>query len=600
MPTLTSQDYTVHKQQQRTLYAKINILDFNYNPISEIQGVVLSGSINIDANSDIRRTASISLVAIDESFKVASGSKIWLDKYINIWTGIKDIVDGTVAWTNHGIFMPNNPTVQYSPTDKILSFEAVDLMAKLTGMRNGQIEGIPILISAGSNLRDTIISVLSDFTTFTRYSIDEPTYKIIPNDINIDAGGTVYDILVQLRDINPNYQIYFDVDGVFRFERIPDGTDEPTIVTDDLLSLLALDYTVNTDFESVKNYIEVYGKSHEPQYFGTVVRSTNTYTITLPTGSTTPSNGALIGFILPSVIGTGNARIMISITGTGVVLDKSLMNENGNTINFPSDVLSEYVIIKYDSTLNGFIYYGRQQSQAKISTFNLDSPFYAGADYDCGSATITAPTPPSVNYQYNVSNSDITGLSMLSGKTIYFYSPEAVINPTIKINGLVAKPFVNSDDTPAFYAGNCVAIYNGNTDTFVYQGNNKGIGKIRKVCMGGDYDVIYTDNLAYQRALYELYLATNLNDSLTINCVPIYWLDVNSLMSYTLPDESEPTLWMIQNISVDLSHEGTMSITAIKFYPAYPSWDYVAPNFEAMTTFFTYVNFGNMHFDNND
>jgi len=597
MPTLTSQDYAVHKQQQRTLYAKINVLDFNYIPISEIQGVVLSGSVSIDANSDIRRTASISLVAIDETFSIASGSKIWLDKYINIWTGIKDITDGSIAWTNHGIFMPNSPSIQYSPTDKTLSFESVDLMAKLTGMRNGQIEGMSISIPAGSNIRDTMISVLTDFTTFNRYSIDTPPYNITPTDINIDAGGTVYDILVQLRDINPNYQIYFDVDGVFRFERIPDGTGEPSIVTDDLLSLLVLDHSVNTDFESVKNYIEVYGKSHEPQYYAsTVVRATDTYTLTLPTGTTTPTDGSLIGFTLPSV-GTGNARVMISITGVGVVLDKSLTNENDIDINFPSSVVGEYIIIKYDSTHNSFVYYGLQQSQAKVSTFNLDSPFYAGADYDCGTATID----PVIYYQYNISNANgtITDLSSLSGKTIYFNSPEAVINATIKISGLVAKPFVNSDGTPAFYSGNCVAIYNGNTEQFVYKGNNKGIGRIRKVCMGGDYDLIYTDDLAYQRALYELYLANNLNDSLTINCVPIYWLDVNNLMSYTLPDEEEPTLWMIQNISVDLSQDGTMSITAIKFYPAYPPWDYVPEDFETVTTFFSYVNFGNMSFANN-
>jgi len=578
MPTLTSQDYAVHKQNQRTLYVKINILDFNYTPINEIQGVVLSGNISIDANSDIRRTASISLVAIDESFKISSGSKIWLDKYINIWTGIKDISDNTIAWVNHGIFMPNNPSVQYSPTDKTLSFEAVDLMAKLTGMRNGQIEGMDISISAGSKIRDTMISILSDFTTFTRYSIDEPTYNLVPNEIFIDAGGTVYDILVQLRDINPNYQIYFDVDGVFRFEQIPDGTNDPTIVTDDLLSMLTLDYSVNTDFESVKNYIEVYGKSHEPQYFGTCVRTTDDYIITIPVGSTTPSNGDLIGFVLPSV-GTGNATVTIAISGGAVVLGEPLVKETQQNsggvytdipINFPSDVAGEYIVVKYDSTRSAFIYYGRQQSQAKVSVFNLDSPFYAGADFDCGNATID----PVLYNQYNISDADgaITTLSNLSGKTIYFNSPEAVINATIKIGSLDAKPFINEDGSNAEYSGNCVAIYNGNIEKFIYKGNNKGIGIIRKVCMGGDYDVIYTDALAYERAIYELYLATNLNDSITINCVPIYWLDVDSLMSYTLSDEEEATLWMIQNISVDLSHEGTMSITAIKFYPTYPPW----------------------------
>jgi len=582
MPTLTNQDYSVHKQQQRTLYAKINVLNFNYVPINEIQGVVLSGSITIDANSDMRRTASISLVSIDDTLKVSSESKIWLNKYIQIWTGIKDINDGSIVWTNHGIFMPNNPSIQYSPTDKTLSFEAVDLMSKLTGMRNGQIDGLSTVIPSGSNIRNVMRDIILQFTTFTQYSISKPDYNTTPADISIDAGGTVYDILTQLRDINPSWQMYFDVDGVFRFEQIPTGLNDATLVTDDLLSGLILDYSVNTDFENVKNYIEVYGKSHEPQYYtdDVVYSSGYKYTLTLPTltESTLPDN-ATIGFVLPDTSGSV-ATIIIKNKDGVVVCNNYMVNENNMSTEFPSDTQGSYLVIKYTNPY--FLYYGHQQAQATIFTSNLESPFYAGAYYECGKAKID-----DTHYnQYNISNADgqITSFDSfnlndaLESDTIHFDSPDKVINAKIKIDGLDAKPFVNSDNSPALYKGDCIVVYNATTQKFVYKGSNQGIGVIHKICVGGDYDVIYTDALAYQRALYELYKSNNLNDSITMNCVPIYWLDVNNIMSFTLPNESKPTLWLIQNISLDISCEGTMSITAIKFYPEYPPWDYKPNN----------------------
>ena len=47
----------------RTHYVKIVILDSNEKPISEIQGRVSAGSINIDGSSSVRRSGSITFLA---------------------------------------------------------------------------------------------------------------------------------------------------------------------------------------------------------------------------------------------------------------------------------------------------------------------------------------------------------------------------------------------------------------------------------------------------------------------------------------------------------------------------------------------------------
>ena len=83
---ITQQEYRVAKQNGRIIHTKINILNFDFQNVGEISGVVLEGSTySIDATSDIRRTCNISLVPKDNSFNIEYGGKLWMDKYIQVF-----------------------------------------------------------------------------------------------------------------------------------------------------------------------------------------------------------------------------------------------------------------------------------------------------------------------------------------------------------------------------------------------------------------------------------------------------------------------------------------------------------------------------------
>ena len=125
------------KQPYRKLYIKLNVLNFSMQNTGEISGRCIGGSVNVDANSDIRRTCKITLVAEKSSFVIEPGSEIWMDKYIQLYVGIKNINTAEILWHNMGIYIINKPSTSYSGTDVSLSFEGVDLMSKLTGLRNG-------------------------------------------------------------------------------------------------------------------------------------------------------------------------------------------------------------------------------------------------------------------------------------------------------------------------------------------------------------------------------------------------------------------------------------------------------------------------------
>ena len=266
---ITQEEYRVTKQQGRIIHTKINILNFQFETVGEISGVVLDGSTyNTDATSDIRRTCSISLIPKDTSFNIEYGSKLWMDKYVQIFIGIEDIQNkNKVVYSNIGIYLINNPEQVYDAVNNTITINGVDLMAKMTGMRNGYLEGITYQINQNESIKDAMTALINDECGFIKYSIDEPSpTTLTPYEMSFGLGSTAYNICSQLRDINANYQTYFDQEGTFWFNQIPSGRNEQIMLDDDIWDKVLISYKKSTDYESVKNYIEVFGKAQDEGY----------------------------------------------------------------------------------------------------------------------------------------------------------------------------------------------------------------------------------------------------------------------------------------------------------------------------------------------
>ena len=74
------------------------------------------------------------------------------------------------------------------------------------------------------------------------------------------------------------------------------------------------------------------------------------------------------------------------------------------------------------------------------------------------------------------------------------------------------------------------------------------------------------------RAKWELYRLCRLQDSVTLNCIPIYWLDVNWLVEITLPNKygkEETEKYIIKSINIGSGVGATMSVSMMKYYPYY-------------------------------
>ena len=468
---ITQQQYQVLKQPIIERYIKLYLLNFQFQKVNEISGNLINCSVSGDGNSDLRHNCSVSLVVTDSSFDIKAGGQIWLDKYIQPYIGIRDIYTNDIVWENQGIYLINAPSWDFDAETNVLSFAGLDLVSKLTGLRNGELEGLPTIIAQGENVRSAIIATLA-LAGFNNYIISEcvnndGSIQDVPYDLKVEQGATVWDLLKLLRDILPQYQMYFDKDGVFHYEIIPSGYNMQSIFDDDLLNQLLIKEKTDTDFESVKNYIEVYGVTHSINFFS-IETTVNSSILSLKISSlSTLSEFLMIGWVTPSAI-TGNIKLNVNSTG-----NKNLVDSNGDFIT--SLDADTYYVAQYQS--NGtWLFLGHLQAQAIYSDINPDSPFY--------------------------------------------------------INGTT--------------------------------------GIIRHICIGGDYNNIQSDELAFQRAKLEIYWRCRLNDNITLNIIPIPWIEVNTLFTHGIRNSENKEQWMIDKYSVDYSEQGEMSITAHKYYPYYP------------------------------
>lgn len=547
----TQEQYNTTLQLYRNLNIKINVLDFKYNIIDEISGIVMDGNINIDADSDIRRTADITMQLRSNYTKTGAvgagtqshdwywtaGNVYWFDKYIQIFIGIESISTQEIVWVNQGIYMLNTPNVSYDATTNSLSLEAVDLMSKLTGLRNGYLDGLEHIIPPESDIAKVIESILEE-AGFDKYIVYSPSeQKTTPYEIKIDIGSTVYDLLTELRDINPNWEMFFDENGVFIFQKIPSGNiinpntgeyqmDAPNI-TPVLWEKLQLGYELNTNFEDVKNYVEVLGHTYEPN-------------ITLESTQISQSGNILtlnVGKLTMTVASAIVISFPISVTDlTQDVTDLSTSQQiNQIRIKYSSDNNSTGWTITLNLDEKDVIKYGNCYYVVRVMSTLFDKPDGYVTDY---------LNPNYVEWLYC---------------------------------GFVQSYGVAWENNPAspFYVGARININNSTTPNSDYH-NAKFRNQIRYVCVGDEYDNIYSNDLARQRAEYEIYLRSRLHDTLTVTTVPIYWAGVNEIMEYNLPNETDgngqpiSSYWLIKSVSTDLSITGTQTITAIRYYPLYP------------------------------
>ena len=195
-------------QNNRKIFGRITVLSFNEQPAYSIEGLITGGSVNVDGESSVRRTCSLTMVMKkDEQINFGINNKFKLD------IGISNMPDSPyqddIIWFNQGIFIVIDYSLSIDETKITLNLTGKDKGCLLNGEMGGQffaetkLDTLEIVDDNGNIqykkllIKDIIYNLLTEMN-------NENPANIILNDL--DEYG--YELL-EYRGDKPLYTVYF-------------------------------------------------------------------------------------------------------------------------------------------------------------------------------------------------------------------------------------------------------------------------------------------------------------------------------------------------------------------------------------------------------
>lgn len=505
-------DIAILSQKTKEFFLRLELLNSNFQPIDTLKTSIISGSVSIDASSSVRVCFDITAQLINKTYLVSEISKIWFDKYVRCYIGIKSTRNNEVFYYPIGIALFNENTYTYDSSNNTITFKCPDLMSRLNGVRNGQIGGASTTkIAAGTNIREALIGVITQLGGVKKFIISEigeeqgsgmdiVTEELntsVPYDLEFSAGSTVYDMVEKLYTLYSGYEVFFD-DNTFVCQKIPTGNNLVPVIDWQTIekSQLIISESQNNSFEKIKNVTEVWGKQIvADRYTDVCTNSGSQYNATFVDLDTLES-GKTYAVKLNVANMTSPTLKINTLTAYPIV--------NSEGVSLTKNTINGYSAFKFLN--NKFFYLGQFQVHA-IAIHVSEMPSIEKQSY--------------YKQKYNCDNIG------------YIVNPESPYTVE-KIDRL--NPFN---------------------------------GEILDVKTGEDYEKIYSQDLALQRAKYENWKTTRLEDSLTLEMQLVPWLQVNKLITYKSKITGEIGTYIIKSISFALL-DGKMQVNCIRYYPLYP------------------------------
>lgn len=576
------------------LRCAVYLLDSQLVPVDEIQGECISGNISVDASSETRRTCSLTLYSKERSYHINEYNKIWFRRRVKVRLGLIAPASQQTFWYDMGIFVFNTASYTCSADTRTISLQCGDLTTLLDGTHGGILDSSAFSIQAGSDIQKIIEDLLNIHTDIREYRIgtigeydclrgksiswkqnrmdsgsslevvnlqeaddcdylsDSPyldeyevlaystgnklnifsseenivygvevekyidlgSWHMLPCDLSFSGGTPLYDILVKLRDLYPGYESYFDKDGQFILNLIPTCEHDPLLLDYSDLQPLVIEETFNRDFTSIKNATRIYGKSIE------VERYAKEKALTFREYS---EDGTVLGYILE------------------LHLEK-LSFSSGLKIGFQFP---------------------------HLDTENLDTSLPLYLQLNACSSKISPSGELTENLMPNIlpcctKNTVIHSESSPAAETVYSPMPLSQFLPEESY----CFQYIKNQSCMVYLGMYQVEAYVEDQNPESPFSVDK-IGVRLQVLSGGEYDNITDINTCRERAEYENWLAGRLNDTATLNCVLIPFLDMNQKVRYRTFSTGETYSYIIKNLQFSLT-DCTCSITMSRFYDLYP------------------------------
>lgn len=173
-------------------YAKLTLLNWQEEPLKEIQGEIVSGSLSKDGSSAVRVTGNLTTTVDAGSYSVEDANMDFaVNKKIFIEIGIKNYTDEypeyPILWFPQGVFFIKSFACNSSSSSALnISLTINDKMSMLNG-------------DAGGTFPSTIILDTQDTQTETgAYATEKvPIYRIIQEVVNHWGGEDLNNIVIE-------------------------------------------------------------------------------------------------------------------------------------------------------------------------------------------------------------------------------------------------------------------------------------------------------------------------------------------------------------------------------------------------------------------
>lgn len=598
----------------------------DYNYIDRIEGVITDGNFSVDSSSDIRRTLSLSMVVTDSNFEIGYDKKIWLDKLIIVQIGLSSPVNFTPKWYQLGVFVLKTANYSVSESGNTLSLECSDMVCLLNGDRGGIVRGaktieidssktcypatfiysdnnvnlgmtvpnysswndlyyvgftlnmdestkkqysgrnvyininqlgsLPLVDYQYNNIKCKDLQVETPYTFkysqvkkddkavdvlvmnhmnsiqgamesiiklsgINNYNIckigydqtpttQNPYPYLIPYKLTYSNSDNYYKIVSDLRDLYSGYDTYFNEYGQFICETIPTGEGDMPLLTYNIIDNLILSESEAYDLSEIHNVTEIWGKSLEVDCYNVNVDYVFDHENKVVTIHTNKSF---------------DTEILVGFTNIDLTMNYDRNTINDYSVKIHTDSYGDVELIE-DYTNKVLV---------KVSQL-LDN----------------------TGYCFKLNYLDYS-------KTCYaiFYGQFEVHGVNVLTNNTPTQEIIEDFKTR----------YNGDNISFTVipesQFSIEKCGELNQSLSGNDYDNIYTNSLALQRAEYENWKSSRFTDAISITTAFIPITDVNRKITYRSLRTNKVDTYLINKVSFSFKDCET-NIDMRKYYPIYP------------------------------
>lgn len=388
-------------------------------------------------------------------------------------------------------------------------------------------------------LKDYNIDDIGEFQAMPQYNPDyamyrkqNPLWNNIPYDLEFNVGDNVLSIVTTLRDLYPNYETYFDEDGVFCCGMVPSRNKDDPFLTDDYLQKVLISENYDIDTTTIRNICEVWGATLEVDFTAdSCVLSGTNYTIDIPEYGDTMFSGD---------------RIAVQV-------------ENTNPANATLTIHTIYTEYQGETEIE------KEKTFPAVGIYDemTDKPLAAGSlepgtVYVFKIKTILVGGEYPVKYAYFQSEYQPQAMDVLTDGTVSTEDWRCA-------DGRIVK--VWSKDYFADKFGCKIKNIHFTIDptsSFTIQ----KLGEILSVKSGGDFENITSDQRALARAIWENWKMARLADTISITTKLSLFADVNKKVTFRRHDKEEAEPYIITAVSHDFT-AGTSMLSLSHFYPLY-------------------------------